>query len=89
MYFLDFDARNLKCKEYEVNQEWMMTTAYYGETLRDYENHPAIVKLIEELKSYDYIIASIADNRIFQIINSFVDGEIMDEQYKHCLTATN
>ena len=26
---------------------------------------------------------------MFQIINSFIDGEITDEQCKHCLAATN
>ena len=26
---------------------------------------------------------------MFQIINSFIDGELTDEQCKHCLAATN
>lgn len=29
VYYLDFDKQNLKCKEYFVDQEWMMTIAYY------------------------------------------------------------
>ena len=29
VYYLEFDDSNLKWKEYEVNQEWMMTIAYY------------------------------------------------------------
>ena len=40
-------------------------------------------------KDCDYVIAPIADNRMFQIINSFIIGEITDEQCKHCLAATN
>lgn len=48
-----------------------------------------IKKLIENTKDCDYIIAPIVDNRMFQIINSFIDGEITDEQCKHCLAATN
>lgn len=89
VYYLDFDDSNLKWKEYEVNQEWMMTIAYYRGALEAYENHPIIKKLIKNKEKYDFIIAPIADNRMFQIINSFISGEITDEQCKHCLAATN
>lgn len=89
VYYLRFDNRNLKCKRYKVDQEWMMTIAYYRGTLDEYKNHPAIVKLVEQSRDCDYIIAPIADNRMFQIINSFIDGELTDEQCKHCLAATN
>lgn len=37
----------------------------------------------------DYIVAPIADNRMFEIIDSFIDGEITDVQCQHCLSATN
>ena len=89
VYFLDFDARNLKCNRYEVNQEWMMTIAYYRGVLDAYESHPIVQKLVEKSRDCDYIIAPIADNRMFQIINSFIDGEITDKQCKHCLAATH
>ncbi len=89
VYYLSFNDINLKCKRYEVNQEWMMTIAYYRETLDEYKNHPKIKALVEESKDCDYIIAPIADNRMFQIINSFIAGELTDEQCKHCLAATN
>jgi len=66
----------------------MLTIACYRGTLEKYESHPMIQKLIEKSRDYDYIIAPIADNRMFQIINSFINGEITDEQCKHCLAAT-
>lgn len=89
VYFLDFNNQNLRCKKYEVNQDWMMTIAYYRGVLEPYESHSVVKKLIEESRNCDYIIAPIADNRMFQIINSFIDGEITDEQCKHCLAATH
>lgn len=89
VYFLDFNPQGLNCKRYEVNQDWMLTIAYYRGVLDDYASHPIIQKLIEESKNCDYIVAPIADNRMFQIINSFIDGEITDEQCKHCLAATH
>ena len=89
VYILDFNPGNLRCKKYEVDQEWMMTIAYYRGGLSRYQDHPMIRNLVRESRKYDYIIAPIADNRMFQIINSFIDGEITDEQCKHCLAATN
>ena len=89
VYYIRFDDRNLKCKRYGVNQEWMMMIAYYRGTLEEYKNHPTIKRLIDQSRDCDYIIAPIADNRMFQIINSFIDGELTDEQCKHCLAATN
>ena len=89
VYFLRFDDSNLKCKKYKVDQEWMLTIAYYRGTLNEYENNPIIRKIIEKSRNCDYIIAPIADNRMFQIINSFINGELTDEQCKHCLAATN
>ncbi|MBQ7706591.1 MAG: DUF3990 domain-containing protein [Lachnospiraceae bacterium] len=89
VYLIRFNDKNLKCKRYEVNQEWMMTIAYYRGTLDEYKEHPVIKSLIEKSRKCDYIIAPIADNRMFQIINSFIAGELTDEQCKHCLAATN
>lgn len=89
VYFLDFDNQNLNCRHYQVNQEWMMTIAYYRGALNNYKNHPIVKDLIENSLNCDYIIAPIADNRMFQIIDSFIQGEITDEQCKHCLAATN
>ena len=89
VYYMSFDSVGLKCKSYDVNQEWMMTIAYYRGTLDEYENHPIIKSVICNSRDCDYIIAPIADNRMFQIINSFIAGNITDEQCKHCLAATN
>lgn len=89
VYYLDFDGQDLKCKEYQVNQEWMMTIAYYRDALDKYTNHSFVKKIIEDSRNCDYIIAPIADNRMFKIIDSFIQGEITDEQCKHCLAATN
>jgi len=89
VYYLDFDETSLKCKKYNVDQEWMLTIAYYRGTLDEYGEHPKVKKLLDEVKDCDYVIAPIADNRMFQIINSFIAGEITDEQCKHCLAATN
>lgn len=89
VYYICFNDDDLTYKRYEVNQEWMMTIAYYRGALDEYKNHPVVKKIIEQSRACDYIIAPIADNRMFQIINSFIEGELTDEQCKHCLAAAN
>lgn len=89
VYYICFNDDDLTYKRYEVNQEWMMTIAYYRGALDEYKNHPVVKKIIEQSRACDYIIAPIVDNRMFQIINSFIEGELTDEQCKHCLAATN
>lgn len=89
VYYLDFDPKGLTEKRYQVDQNWMLTIAYYRGALKQYQNHPMVKKLIRESKACDYVVAPIADNQMYQIINSFIEGEITDEQCKHCLAATN
>ena len=66
-----------------------MTIAYYRGALEKYKDHEYVKNIIEKSRDCDYIIAPIADNRMFKIIDSFIEGEITDEQCKHCLAATN
>lgn len=89
LYMMKFNPSGLKCKRYVVNREWMLMIAYFRERLGAYADSELIHKLIEEIQGMDYIIAPIADNRMFEIIDQFIDGEITDIQCRHCLSATN
>ena len=89
IYIIDFVDDELKCQTFNVDQEWMLAVAYFRGRLNDYKNHPYIKKIINKINNSDYICAPIADNRMFRIIDRFIDGEITDEQCKHCLAATN
>ena len=89
LYMLKFHCENLKKKEFAVNREWMLMIAYFRERLGEYVNTEIIKTLIGEFRDVDYIVAPIADNRMFEIIDQFIDGEITDIQCQHCLSATN
>lgn len=89
MYILSFDKSNLKSLKFEVNRDWMLTIAYFRGTLNQFADHKLIKSIISKLKDVDYIVAPIADNRMFKIIDTFIKAEITDEQCKHCLAATN
>ena len=89
LYILQFERSDLKFTEFNVDNNWMLLVAYFRKKLIEYEEHPVIKDLLLKIKDVDYIIAPIADNRMFEIIDSFIEGEITDIQCQHCLSATN
>lgn len=89
LYIVNFDRTGLNCKKFKVDREWMLTIAYFRGRLKEYEQSSTVHELIQSIQDIDYIIAPIADNRMFEIIDSFIDGEITDVQCRHCLSATN
>ena len=89
LYMLKFNRANLNGKEFGVNRDWMLMIAYYRERLGVYANSQLIQLLVQEMHDIDYIVAPFADNRMFELIDQFIDGEITDVQCQHCLSATN
>ena len=89
LYMLKFNRTGLKGIEFGVNRDWMLMIAYFRERLGDYANSEIIRELVKGMQGIDYIVAPIADNRMFEIIDAFIDGEITDIQCQHCLSATN
>ena len=89
LYMLNFDPTGLRGKKFTVDREWMLSIAYFRGRLNHFGNSQVISELAAGIEGIDYIIAPIADNRMFEIIDSFVEGEITDVQCRHCLSATN
>lgn len=89
LYMLKFREKGLKKHVFHVDRNWMLMVAYYRGRLDSYANSNVLKKQLRILQDVDYIIAPIADNRMFEIIDSFIDGEITDVQCQHCLSATN
>lgn len=89
LYMLKFNKTNLKARTFGVNRDWMLMIAYFRERLGKFADSEIIKHLINENTGVDYFVAPIADNRMFEIIDQFIDGEITDVQCQHCLSATN
>ena len=89
LYMLRFRRSGLSGKEFGVSRDWMLLIAYFRERLGAYAGSGVIQELVKKVEGVDYIVAPIADNRMFEIIDQFIDGEITDEQCRHCLSATN
>lgn len=76
LYVLEFDKTGLRYTQLNVDRDWMLLIAFFRNKLTDYAEHPVILNLRSKLEGVDYIVAPIADNRMFEIIDSFIDGEI-------------
>ena len=67
----------------------MLAIAYYRGWIDSYANREIISALLREVESCDVVIAPIADNRMFDLINEFAEGYLTDEQCQHALAASN
>ena len=88
LYILVADTSKLSSCQFYVDTNWMLAVAYYRDTLGKYSNHPKVQKIIESVETSDLVIAPIADNRMFEIIDQFINGELTDKQCQHALSAT-
>ena len=88
-YFVALDEGSLRKKVFSVDDEWMLAVAFFRGKLSDLSDNPTIKAIASSVARADVVIAPIADNRMFEIIDSFIEGEITDEQCRHSLSATN
>lgn len=86
-FFLEKDG--LKIKEFNCDLDWMIAVCYYRGTIDEYIDHPKVKKIISEIIKADVIIAPIADNKMFQIMQLFSDGEITTEEAYHSLSSSS
>lgn len=89
LYILGFCRDGLRAKTFRVGREWMLLIAYFRNRLGEFANSSIVMELVRGIADADYLVAPIADNRMFEIIDSFIDGEITDVQCQHCLSATS
>lgn len=78
-----------RIKEYIVDEKWMLAVAYNRGLIQRYSDSEKIKAIVEEIDKSDIIIAPIADNNMYQLIDEFVQGNITDKQCVACLSATD
>ena len=76
VYCIKFMNGGLRKVSYSVNTEWMLTVACFRGRLKGRISAEKQAEICAKADKADYIIAPIADNRMYQIIDSFIDGEI-------------
>ena len=89
LYIIQFNSKGLKRCKFTVDTDWMLAVAYYRDTLGELENNQKVKDIIRRVRQCDYVVAPIADNRMFETIDAFVSGNITDKQCLYALSTTN
>ena len=89
IYSFLLNIENLKIIKFNVEEEWMFAIAYYRGWIDEYQDHSIIKSIKDKVENADIIIAPIADNKMFDLIDEFVSGMTTDLQCVKALSATN
>lgn len=89
LYILTFSPDNLIKAQFNVSIDWMLAVAFYRNKIDDYKDHPRIKAIRDKVDKCDYVLAPIADNKMFEVIDAFTNNEITDLQCLYALSATH
>ena len=65
----------------------MLLITYFREKLKNYQNEEYLNTLLDEIKDVDVIIAPIADNTMYSVLDDFTEGKITELQCLNALSA--
>lgn len=88
IYLFKFDMNNLSKVVFNTEVDWMLAISYYRNLLPQYKDHKRIKNIIDKIDKCDFVIAPIADNRIFELVDAFANNILTDKQTMHALSAT-
>jgi len=90
VYGLYFSPSASLCSHrFQVDLDWLLAVAHFRGRIPAYEKSPRVLALVSSLVDCDYLIAPIADNTMYETIDSFLNNLITSEQCLHCLAATD
>ena len=88
-YIVSADINKLQKLEVGVGMEWAMLVAYNRGKMEMIKNTALYNKYRAMMTDKDLIIGSIADDRMFYVIDNFFIGNITDVALVNCLSALN
>lgn len=86
-YFVLENLSKIKIVKFDVSIEWMILVAYFRGKIDQYKDSKMLKKALKKIEGADLIIAPIADNTMYSVINEFIEGSITDKQCINCLSA--
>lgn len=79
---------NITVVRFDCSLEWMLAICYFRGGIKEYEHTVILQDIIKKIKDADVIIAPIADNNMFYIMELFTNGEINANVALHSLAAS-
>ena len=89
LYFIQANLDGLSRRFFTSDTDWMIAVAYYRDKLLEYRDSDIVKQIVDSVDAADYIVAPIADNCLFEIIDAFADGELTDKQARNAMSATH
>ena len=86
-YIVSISVDNLAVLDVPADLEWAMIVAYHRGRMEKIKGTPFYSKYQEMAKDKDLIIGSIANDRMFFVIDNFFIGNITDAALINCLSA--
>ena len=86
-YIVSVAVNEVEILDIPANLEWAMFVAYYRGRMKKIEGTSLYNKYRDIAKGKDMIVGSIADDRIFYVIDNFFMGNITDVALVHSLSA--
>ena len=85
-YIFYLNIEGLKILELKTDLKWMLLICYFRKGIKVPYKYEYLLKMVNEA---DVIIAPIADNKMFEILNEFSNGLITTTQALHALSASS
>lgn len=89
LYFMSIDLKDLNVLKLEDDIEWALIVAVNRGKIDAIKNKKIVDKYNELLSKYDVVVGSIADDRMFFVLDSFFNGNITDKGLIESLTTLN
>ncbi len=87
LYQVEFDLRDLSVLDIDVSIDWALLVAYNRGKMDDIKGTPLYEKFETMANRCDVIIGSIANDRMFVVLDRFFSGEITDKALVSSLSA--
>lgn len=88
VYSFSLDLKGLKILKFECDIEWMLAVCYYRGMINDYQDSRIIKNILKKIENMDVIVAPIADNKMFNIMREFGEGNITTLEAIHSLASS-
>lgn len=88
VYVYKANISKVKFYEFKCDLEWMIAISYFRNKLYEYKDSKYVKDIVKKTKGVDVVIAPIADNKMFEVLNQFANGEITSTQALHSLSAS-
>ena len=88
VYVFKANLHDLKVSAFHSDLEWMLSICYYRGALKKYLANKKLLEIVHKHDDDDVIIAPIANNKMFSVMQEFAMGQISDKQAIHALSAS-